>query len=266
METVNRVKSRFVEMTGLRYGRLIVVGLADTTVKSGSTVWKCLCDCGNFVNVAGSDLRNGGTVSCKCKRFQGNRISRITGNVEDFRGQRVGKLVIIDRSEKRGWSAKCDCGNVCTIRTAEVLHVLGISTRNRGKSSCGCSRNYKSKNPALHAKTKLYQNYLDNARHRSLKFDINKEAFFLLVALDCHYCGAVGGNVMRPGSQTALELKYNGLDRIDNKLGYHENNVVPCCMTCNRAKNSMTYDEFISWILRLADFGSAKFGREAKSA
>lgn len=50
------------------------------------------------------------------------------------------------------------------------------------------------------------------------------------------------------------DFKYNGLDRIDNSVGYTEDNCVPCCAVCNRAKNSMGYNEFIEYLDDLIKF------------
>jgi hypothetical protein len=44
---------------------------------------------------------------------------------------------------------------------------------------------------------------------------------------------------------------YNGLDRIKNAEGYTFENVVSCCYICNRAKSTMTQEEFLAWISRV---------------
>lgn len=36
----------------------------------------------------------------------------------------------------------------------------------------------------------------------------------------------------------------NGVDRIDNLVGYTDGNCVPCCQSCNIAKNSFSVEEF----------------------
>lgn len=64
----------------------------------------------------------------------------------------------------------------------------------------------------------------------------------------CHYCGVVGGNTT---NQDRRILKYNGIDRVNNDLGYIGTNVVGCCGTCNLAKQSMTIEEFADWIVRV---------------
>lgn len=61
--------SRFINLLGHKYGKLTV--LEKTELKSGtSIIWKCLCDCGNYKNVAGNDLRRNkkrkGQQICGC--------------------------------------------------------------------------------------------------------------------------------------------------------------------------------------------------------
>ena len=51
---------RLVDLTGQRFGRLIVLSR-----ESGSK-WKCLCDCGNEIIASGSNLKSGNTTSCGC--------------------------------------------------------------------------------------------------------------------------------------------------------------------------------------------------------
>jgi hypothetical protein len=54
-----------IELTGKRFGRLIVLASAPRTYQ---TMWACICDCGKQVTVAGQYLREGHTKSCGCLR------------------------------------------------------------------------------------------------------------------------------------------------------------------------------------------------------
>ena len=64
----------------------------------------------------------------------------------------------------------------------------------------------------------------------------------------CHYCGIseadyVGLAVPTPSGRPGLRL---GLDRIDTQASYTVDNVVVCCLVCNRVKSStFTYDEMV---------------------
>jgi len=54
-----------IDMTGLRYGRLVGVSFAHKS-QSGHAHWLFLCDCGNEVVAAGGNVRTGSTASCGC--------------------------------------------------------------------------------------------------------------------------------------------------------------------------------------------------------
>ena len=57
---------RFINRTGMRYGRLTVTGYAG---KQGAAhAWSCNCDCGGCTLVLGTNLVKGATSSCGCRR------------------------------------------------------------------------------------------------------------------------------------------------------------------------------------------------------
>lgn len=60
---------QFKDMTGQRFGRLVVVERAEDYIPpSGSKkiMWRCKCDCGNEAIVMADALRQGRTKSCGC--------------------------------------------------------------------------------------------------------------------------------------------------------------------------------------------------------
>ena len=56
---------RFIDITGNRYGRLVVV-CRDKTAKHGQTMWMCRCECGTLYIVQKNNLTTGHTTSCGC--------------------------------------------------------------------------------------------------------------------------------------------------------------------------------------------------------
>lgn len=56
----------FKNLTGMKFGRLIVLYLSLKKGKNGQTYWVCKCDCGMDKEIQGSSLINGATVSCGC--------------------------------------------------------------------------------------------------------------------------------------------------------------------------------------------------------
>ena len=71
---------RFVDLTGNRFGRLVVTGFAGRQGKS--FVWNCACDCGCTSAVHGVSLRSGGTASCGCLVAD---AARVTNTVHGLR-------------------------------------------------------------------------------------------------------------------------------------------------------------------------------------
>lgn len=59
---------RIAELTGVRFGRLIVKSFAGT--KHGDALWECQCDCGNKTIAKAHNLKRGDTSSCGCLRVE----------------------------------------------------------------------------------------------------------------------------------------------------------------------------------------------------
>lgn len=55
-----------LELTGRRFGRLTVTSFSGC--EKGLSKWRCVCDCGNEVDVVGCYLTSGNTKSCGCAR------------------------------------------------------------------------------------------------------------------------------------------------------------------------------------------------------
>lgn len=73
--TEERLKSAHnkIDRIGKKFGRLLVVEESCSHIQESGkkkSMWKCKCDCGNDVVVAGSNLQNGNTKSCGCLNKQ----------------------------------------------------------------------------------------------------------------------------------------------------------------------------------------------------
>lgn len=65
METYEKSsRGKIIDLTGLRFGKLVVLNFAGQDNYS-HVKWKCVCDCGNIVEVVSGNLREG-TLSCGC--------------------------------------------------------------------------------------------------------------------------------------------------------------------------------------------------------
>ncbi len=75
---------------------------------------------------------------------------------------------------------------------------------------------------------KKFLHYIYNAKKRKKSFKLSEEEFNSIVTSNCFYCG-----------KPPKEGEYgNGIDRINNDLGYEISNCVPCCSPCNYLKGA----------------------------
>lgn len=58
----------------------------------------------------------------------------------------------------------------------------------------------------------------------------------------CHYCGE--------------EIVGIGIDRVNNKIGYQVDNIVPCCAWCNKMKLVATKEDFINHCKKIVEFNN----------
>ncbi len=147
------------------------------------------------------------------------------------------------------WLFKCDCGSEIVVDKDSVLK--GLTT------SCGCVRSEissrifkeinKNSKPTVGAINRLYKSYEKGALKRDYCFELNINDFKRLINKNCYYCNRLPIQKAQNKSKTDY-LLYNGLDRIDNNLGYTLDNVVPCCKHCNVAKMSLSKEQFLQLI------------------
>lgn len=69
---------KFENLTGQRFGHMVVIKEAPKSPKSPSSRWVCLCDCGNETVAYSFQLKNGSKVSCGCMRAELHRLGITT--------------------------------------------------------------------------------------------------------------------------------------------------------------------------------------------
>lgn len=104
---------------------------------------------------------------------------------------------------------------------------------------------HKDYGPKHHIKNKhtpkyRYRRYKADAKRRGREFDLTLEQFESLVVQPCFYCN---------DSESLI-----GIDRINNEIGYKIENCTPCCRICNVAKNIISYEEWIDYIMQLIKY------------
>lgn len=251
LQRENGMKHR-IDLKGLRFGRLIVERYAGHG-NCKENKWECLCDCGKKTIVSTACLRRGNTQSCGC--FARERFRRKYARV-DLTGQVFGLLRVLREADPhkpyRYWWCLCECGKEVEIKQANLR--AGRTT------DCGCKRVYRyyprvpREEENLGSESMGFSNYWSTfsnlAHRRGLELSLSRKAVYDFTQMPCHYCGAVPSNRVR--YKKNKWFVYNGLDRIDNSIGYEIGNVVPCCWKCNVAKGAGTVDEFREWVKRIS--------------
>lgn len=80
----------FINLTGKRFGRLVVLGLYGKNIEASQPIyyWVCLCECGNQKPIQGVCLRRGTTTSCGCygkeQAFKKNATHNETGSSAEY--------------------------------------------------------------------------------------------------------------------------------------------------------------------------------------
>lgn len=74
---------RVIDLTGQRFGRLVVLERAENL--KGKAAWKCKCDCGKELIVSSNNLRRGNTASCGCYCKEQTSKSRKTHGLAQSR-------------------------------------------------------------------------------------------------------------------------------------------------------------------------------------
>jgi hypothetical protein len=174
----------------------------------------------------------GHTKSCGCLK-----TSRLkTANTKFVVGSKIGMMTIIKDYEsynkhgKKQFQIKCDCG---VIKDIYIQY---------GAKSCGCLKR-RCKDP----EGLEYKRFIYTSKKRKLDCLISESEFLNLIFGNCYYCGDA------PSTTTLRYSKKNrnGIDRVNNDIGYETNNCVSCCANCNMAKRQLTKEQFLELIRKI---------------
>ena len=190
----------------------------------------------------------------------------------DILGVRFGRLIVVrylGRTQNGVntplvWMCKCDCGKE---KDAMQHHLTCGSVL-----SCGCLQQEISAAKLKHRilpvgeafVNSLFSRYRQQAKERRREFTLTKEQFEAEITKPCFYCGAKPVIPVWAQNSTGWKgystwngvVPCNGLDRVDNAVGYIRSNIVAACATCNMAKTDMQVQEFVDWARRLVEWQS----------
>lgn len=113
---------RFIDLTGQRFGRLVVLERAEDD-KNKNPRWRCRCDCGNETVVLGHHLRTGNTRSCGC--FFHEKQSKLMKQLCVERGIKPPGCVTHNSSKTRLYNIWCGMKKRCYNSASSVYEYYG---------------------------------------------------------------------------------------------------------------------------------------------
>jgi len=142
----------------------------------------------------------------------------------------------------------CKCGKITHGRKDYVL--------NGKKQSCGCItvnriKEVNKKAEGISAFNSFLASYKASATKRKIKFNLTEVEFKDIISNNCFYCGTKPINKTFNKCQTPVVA--NGIDRINNDIGYEVDNCRPCCYICNIMKSTLTEQEFYNHIEKIME-------------
>lgn len=105
----------------------------------------------------------------------------------------------------------------------------------------------------------LVKEYVRSAKTRSISWELTDDQAIELFESNCYYCDSPPARYYnpyyrpnyKPDTYLRQGVPVNGIDRLNNERGYFSMNVVPCCSQCNRAKGTLSVEEFLEWARQL---------------
>jgi hypothetical protein len=217
--TLKKYPMKRNDITGLRFGRLVVIKEIEKKIckKGAIYYWLCKCDCGIEKVIAKSSLLNGSTVSCGCY-LKESSAKRRHEQSKDITGMRFGKLTAICQSRYENnisyWLCRCDCGKESVVNKKSLTG--GVT------KSCGClAKELTRARSITHGEsgTRLYKIWAGMKRRCN---DLEFERYGKRGISVCNEWNTY--DVFR---DWALNNGYDDnltIDRIDNDKGYEPNN------------------------------------------
>lgn len=228
-----RIKRNFRDLTGQRFGKLVVMELGERV--ENRQYWVCHCDCGNKSAVCQYHLEDGTTKSCGCLlRETGKQMAKKNGLnqiVKIESGTRFGRWTVLRfDSVKRNsfYLCRCDCGTERSVMARNLL--------NGRSKSCGCYHLEVSAQTAKakftkhgHSKERWYIIWLKHRRyHIDREWTREMEQLLFKLQPSCIICGAT----------ERLEVDHVYPSIKGGKL--EPGNVVVLCRSCNSTKHDKT--------------------------
>ncbi len=227
--------------------------------------------------------RNSRTISAKAIRMNLRKIENkyidiaIGERFNKLVAIKPGKIIRVAKTIRRYWFFRCDCEQI------KELDIRSVKTQL--VKSCGCLKSEPTRSNRIHCRKPPGEtsfNFLFYAckaaanNRNNIDFNLTPEQHKQIILQACYYCGTLpspfnvylkkDGTFRRNAGHKdvmddTIELAWiyiNGVDRVNNDMGYFVENCVPCCFDCNEMKNNRIENDFISHVNKIASFQERK--------
>ena len=109
--------------------------------------------------------------------------------------------------------------------TQRIYHILNINKFPEAFANHGCVS---------------FNEYKKRAQRKQIDFQLSESEYKNLIQGKCYIC-----------KKESSDIHTNGIDRVDNKLGYITSNVKTCCAECNYMKKDMDYEKFMGHLSKI---------------
>lgn len=171
--------------------------------------------------------------------------------IDDLTGKKIGLLTVIrfagykeySNYRKVLWFCECACGNTKSIPASSLKN---------GTLSCGCKKKKRAHAWGLLKHKQAIFTPEEAAIRLRWLHDYREcpwDCYLKLCKENCFYCGGTPKNSVK--TRVGSIVRIQGLDRLDNSQDHSDpKNLVPCCITCNRAKSNSSFIDYIQWIVK----------------
>lgn len=150
-----------------------------------------------------------------------------------------------EKYKRQRWfyKLKCKtCGTIFSTRKETIVHK---------PETVRCPTCHKNRHGVLSVlQYDMKTHYISNAKARGILWNLTDDQFKSLITKRCFYCGSEP-QVRKTTTYKENTERVNGIDRIDSSKPYTIENVVPCCIKCNKMKMEFSLNDFKNQIVKI---------------
>lgn len=225
--------SGFKDISGEKFNMLTVINRSNVKSTRG-VVWDCRCDCGGFKQVVSSNLRSGNVKSCGCISDVGLKIGQSLRKSTSINHTCPSCSIVFKVKPSRLARSSYVC---CSMECREAY--LKLNPRKRG--------GYKERTSVEKFFSEKATRLKMSARRRGKEFSNLIDGEFLT-----NLWNSQGGKCFYSGVCMTFDpkdkLRLVSVDRVDNRIGYIDGNIVLCSYAFNNFKFNLTHNEILDFV------------------